>query len=144
MKSLRLTPERYAALQGKNKPLPPAQAPKTPTAGQKQAQRSKFEQSLVARTHQFPGLPACIAEFRFAAPRKWRFDYAWLPFKVALEVEGAIWTQGRHTRGAGVLGDMEKYNHAAILGWKVIRCTPEQLKSGAIFDTLKLALDNSR
>ena len=81
-------------------------------------------------------------EYRFAAPRKWRFDYAWVDEMVALEVEGGIWTQGRHTRGKGVLGDMEKYNEAAILGWKVIRATPEQVASGAILLTLERALQS--
>ena len=90
--------------------------------------------------HRFPGLPPVICEFRFAPPRRWRFDYAWTEEMVALEVEGGIWTQGRHTRGKGVLGDMEKYNEAAIRGWKVLRATPDQVQSGAILATLERAL----
>lgn len=75
-------------------------------------------------------LPPPLQEFRFAAPRRWRFDYAWLSAKVALEVEGGIWTGGRHTRGKGFLGDMEKYNTATVMGWRVLRVTPDQLKRG--------------
>jgi hypothetical protein len=73
------------------------------------------------------GLPAPIQEHRFAPPRRWRFDYAWPEQMVALEVEGGAFTQGRHTRGAGYVKDMEKYNEAALRGWVVLRVTPKQL-----------------
>jgi hypothetical protein len=53
-----------------------------------------------------------------------------------LEQEGGIWTGGRHSRGKGMQGDMQKYNRAAILGWSVIRCTPQQIADGSIFPTL--------
>ena len=66
-------------------------------------------------------------EYRFSPPRRWRFDYVWIVPRVALEVEGGIWIRGRHSRGAGMLKDMEKYNHAVIQGWRVLRCTPDTL-----------------
>ena len=72
-------------------------------------------------------LPAPVTEHRFHPSRKWRFDYAWPDAKVALEVEGGVWTGGRHTSSAGFLKDMEKYNAAARLGWRVLRCTPKTL-----------------
>lgn len=73
------------------------------------------------------GIPAPIREHVFAPPRKWRFDLCWLKEKVALEIEGGVWTQGRHTRGKGFIKDIEKYNMATAMGWKVLRCTPDQL-----------------
>lgn len=82
-------------------------------------------------------IPQPDAEYVFAPPRKWRFDYAWLASRVALEVEGAVWTQGRHTRGSGFLKDMEKYNAAASRGWLVLRCVPSTLYSKENIDTLK-------
>lgn len=72
-------------------------------------------------------LPAPTTEYEFHHERKWRFDFAWPAHRVALEVEGGIWTEGRHTRGSGFLKDMEKYNEAARLGWRVMRCTPATL-----------------
>ena len=79
------------------------------------------------------GLPAPVTEHRFHAERKWRFDFAWPDLKVALEVEGGIWTGGRHTRGAGFLKDMDKYSEAAILGWCILRVTPSDLvKTGVV------------
>jgi len=68
-------------------------------------------------------------EYRFHPTRKWRFDYC-IPSKmIAIEVEGGAYTQGRHTRGKGFIADMEKYNTAVCMGWKLIRVTPDQLLS---------------
>lgn len=73
------------------------------------------------------GLPEPVREYRFHSGRRWRFDYAYPEYLVALEVEGAVWTNGRHTRGRGYSEDARKYSEAAILGWCVIRVTTEQL-----------------
>lgn len=75
------------------------------------------------------GLPVPVPEHRFAPPRRWRFDWAWPDIRLALEVEGGVWTGGRHTRGAGFVKDMEKYNAATIAGWRVVRCTPGDVRS---------------
>ena len=64
-------------------------------------------------------------EVRFCQ-RRWRFDYAIPAKKIAIEIEGGVWTRGRHTRGAGFMRDMEKYNMAVELGWVVLRYTPDQ------------------
>ena len=82
------------------------------------------------------GLPRPVAEFRFHPVRRWRFDFAWPMHKVALEVNGGVWTQGRHTRGAGAIKDMEKQNAAAVLGWRMLYTTPSGLCSGATVDLL--------
>jgi hypothetical protein len=55
------------------------------------------------------GLPYPIREFRFHPERRWRFDYAWPGAWLAVEVEGGVWTRGRHLRGAGFIRDCEKY-----------------------------------
>jgi hypothetical protein len=87
------------------------------------------------------GLPHPVPEWRFARPRKWAFDFAWPLQKVALEVEGGIWTRGRHTQGTGYKADMEKYSRAAILGWRLYRTTPDELTSQATLDALCLLLN---
>jgi hypothetical protein len=55
-------------------------------------------------------------------------DYAWPDRKLFLEVEGGIWSNGRHTRGSGYVRDLEKYNTAAAMGWRLIRCQPRDLR----------------
>ena len=52
------------------------------------------------------------------------------PGYVMIEVEGGIWSNGRHTRGKGYLGDMEKYNAATMMGFQVLRFSTEQVTSG--------------
>jgi len=76
------------------------------------------------------GLPPFEQEHRFHPTRKWRFDFAWPEYKVAVEVEGGIWSQGRHTRGLGFQKDCTKYNEAAVDGWIVIRVTAKHIDSG--------------
>jgi len=82
-----------------------------------------------------------IPEFRFHPDRKWRFDFVFPPYKVAIEVDGAIWTQGRHSRGSGIKGDMEKFNAAACLGWRILRVTPQELCMADTIDMIKACLN---
>lgn len=71
-----------------------------------------------------------VREHRFAPPRRWRFDIAFPDRKLAIEIEGGAWTRGRHTRGAGFIRDMEKYNTATLRGWRLLRFTPSQVLDG--------------
>lgn len=88
-------------------------------------------------------LPAPDAEYVFDKlnDRKWRFDYAWPEQKVALEVEGGIYIQGRHSRGWTMEKDMEKYNEAAAQGWRLLRTTPRNLMKETTFDWLRRTLE---
>lgn len=69
----------------------------------------------------------CVKEHKFHPTRKWRFDYAIPEHKIAIEVEGGVWTGGRHISPKGFLNDMEKYNTATIMGWRVLRTIPDEL-----------------
>lgn len=71
-------------------------------------------------------------EYKFHPKRKWRADFLITNTKILVEVEGGIWMAGggRHTRGKGYLGDMEKYNEAAMMGFTVLRFSTEQVKAG--------------
>ena len=69
------------------------------------------------------GLTLPAREYRFHPTRKWRFDLAWPSRLLAVECEGGMWTKGAHTRGKHFESDCEKYNEAAILGWRVLRYT---------------------
>jgi very-short-patch-repair endonuclease len=71
---------------------------------------------------------AYIREYRFAPPRMWRFDVAIPERKIAIELEGGIWTNGRHSRGSGMVGDCDKYNTASLHGWRVYRFTINHLR----------------
>ncbi|HTJ77686.1 MAG TPA: hypothetical protein VL357_01700 [Rariglobus sp.] len=85
------------------------------------------------------GLPAPVAEHQFEPARRWRFDWAWLDSKIALEIEGGVWTGGRHTSSAGFAKDMSKYNRASVLGWRVLRVQPKELLTLATVQMVKEA-----
>lgn len=90
------------------------------------------------------GLPLPVTEHKFHPVRKWRFDYAWPEQKIALEVEGGIYSGGRHTSAAGFLRDMEKYNAAACMGWRVLRITPKSLLTILTSEMVKEAMNSGR
>ena len=83
----------------------------------------------------------CVKEYRFHPTRLWRFDYALPAYRIALEVEGGVWTGGRHNLPIGFLRDMEKYNTATLMGWKVFRCVPKELLSPKTLDMLRAAIE---
>ena len=76
-------------------------------------------------------------EFQFNADRKWRADFHLIGMGILIEVEGGIWSNGRHTRGKGYLGDLEKYNEATMMGYQVIRFSTEQVKSGKAIEQIE-------
>ena len=62
-------------------------------------------------------------EHKFHPKRRWKFDFAFPTFKVAVEIEGlGAGGMGRHQRVGGLVKDAEKYNMAAEMGWTVLRC----------------------
>lgn len=101
--------------------------------------------SLVIAQAKEAYLKTPVAELMFAKPRKWRFDYAFLDWKIALEIDGGLFLKGggRHNRGASMLKDYEKLNTAACMGWKVIHLTPQQVRRGELTRWLKLATGQS-
>lgn len=75
------------------------------------------------------GGPKLTPEHRFDPVRKWRFDFAIPELLVAIEIEGGMWTNGRHTRGLGYAADCAKYNAATLAGWRVYRLTQTMVAS---------------
>ena len=80
------------------------------------------------------------SEYRFDPVRRWRLDHAYPEKKIAIEVEGGHWINGRHTRGSGFEKDCEKYNALALAGWRLFRFTPKMVKDGTALKTIKQAL----
>lgn len=88
-------------------------------------------------------VPPPETEVRFAwaaMHRAWRLDLAWPADMLAVEVDGATWTQGRHTRGLGYEADCEKLNAAVLLGWRVLRFTYGMVYDGRAQAAIEQAL----
>lgn len=107
-----------------------AKTPRKPPNPNKPApahKTSTLEQTFIAYWQTF-GVETLDSEYQFANPRRWRFDFAHVYSKTAIELEGGVWAGGRHTRGAGFIGDCEKYNVAVMEGWAVLRFTSDMLE----------------
>ena len=85
-----------------------------------------------------------VREHKFLTKRRFRFDFAWLDRMIAMEIEGGVWTGGRHTRGAGYSRDLEKYNLAQLHGWDVYRFTPQDVRKGIAVAFVKDVMDNNQ
>ena len=84
-------------------------------------------------------------EYKFHPKRKWRFDYfIYAKFGMvgrgcgpAVEIEGGIYSRGRHVRGKGYENDLEKYREAAALGYKVYRFSTQEVLNGTAREFIK-------
>ena len=128
---------------------PPRRKPKTAISAATRSRTPKNKGANAARPPEqdaFTRLCAaalhadCVKEHRFHPTRKWRFDYAFPAYKVAVEIDGGVWQYGRHNRPQGYLADLEKFNAAAALGWRVLKFTPQQQYTKAAIDLIKETL----
>lgn len=91
-------------------------------------------------------LPTPEIEYPFASEqgRRYKFDVAWPAFRVAVEIEGLIYSNagdnqlsGRHVSVTGFTRDCLKYGLAFSLGWSVVRCTSKMARDGTALKWLE-------
>lgn len=70
-----------------------------------------------------------VTEHTFLKDRRFRFDVAIPELKIGIEYEGIHSAQSRHTNAAGYTTDCDKYNLAAVNGWRVLRFTARNYQS---------------
>jgi len=92
------------------------------------AQSTLEAQFLTILAAYAPDVPAPVAEFIFAPPRKYRCDFAFLDARLLVEIEGGVWNGGKHGSGAGISTDCEKACLAACHGFRTLRFTGTQLR----------------
>lgn len=51
-------------------------------------------------------------------------------YPLAIEIEGGLFVQGRHSRGVGMQKDMDKYNAATMMGYRVLRFSTTDVLRG--------------
>ncbi|MSR15326.1 MAG: hypothetical protein EXR86_12340 [Gammaproteobacteria bacterium] len=84
-------------------------------------------------------------EFQFHPERRWRCDFR-IPTalgcqEIIVEIEGGVYTGGRHTRGRGFEADIEKYNELAIRGYLLLRGTALHVRNGNLCAWVGKALE---
>jgi very-short-patch-repair endonuclease len=77
------------------------------------------------------GLPL-TKEYKFSSARRWRADYCHTDTRTIIELEGGIYSGGRHVRAEGYRSDVEKYNAAAMLGYTVLRLGTGQVDAAHV------------
>ncbi len=79
-------------------------------------------------------LPRVDEQFRFAVQlgRRFTADFAFVDYQLLVEIQGGIWRPGggAHSRPQNLDRDIEKQQHAALLGFLILPFTPQQVKSG--------------
>jgi very-short-patch-repair endonuclease len=87
----------------------------------KRSQKESLENKFQRVWHEeFGHLPAPVRQHRFHPTRKFRFDFAWPEWKLAVEIQGSTWQKGGHNTGYGLTADYEKLRLAQRAGWKVL------------------------
>ncbi len=114
--------------------------------------RDLFESQLVAAGIRDRFTP----EYQFHPDRKWKIDWAVLPIKLAVELNGGVFSRpvrcnhcglpvtrtlangsiipvregGRHNSAGGYMKDLEKINALCLAGWRVLQFTSDAITSG--------------
>ena len=96
---------------------------------------------ILANRLERAGLPLGETQFRFVPGRQYRFDRAYPEHKLAIEVQGGIWTNGAHARGSGIERDALKFSIAAAMGWRVVVLTRDLIESGQAVELIARALE---
>jgi very-short-patch-repair endonuclease len=116
-----------------SKPKVPREQSPLELAFIEQMQSAHILDTAWVREHLFA---TSLVSERWPRGRRWRFDFAFVAQKVAVEVDGGTHSQGRHNRHSGFEKDCQKLNAAAELGWTVLRGTGPMVKSHELIDTL--------
>lgn len=83
------------------------------------------------------GLPPGEREYPLG---QWRLDFAWPVEKVAVEIDGGVYSGGSHVTGEGHDRDCAKANFALLNGWTLYRLTSTMLCKGGGFEAVLDAL----
>lgn len=69
-------------------------------------------------------------QYPFLSGRKFRADFAFPEQMLLIEVDGGLYIQGGHSRGAARESDLERDALAMLAGWRTLRVSPRHVKDG--------------
>jgi very-short-patch-repair endonuclease len=112
--------------------------PKVIRKKKKEKQKTYQEQypTFFSLLNQNPLIPKPVEEFMFHVKRRWRIDICWPEQKLAVEIEGGVWTKGSHVQPSGFEKDREKYNQLTMYGYSLLRFTPREVETCDAFDLI--------
>jgi hypothetical protein len=87
--------------------------------------------------------PTLEEEYHFCPVRKWRADFFHRPTLTLIEIEGGMWSGGRHQKGFGFSADAVKYNVASYMGFRLFRLPSSLLTLEYVSDLVKICLKQS-
>jgi hypothetical protein len=116
--------------------------------GEKKASKRKPSDAVLLFPQHMAELDVFVRrEVRVCDDRRWKLDFAEREVRrprLAFEIEGGIWTSGRHARGKGMQDDMDKYNRAIIEGFILFRFSSQDVLCGKAKETVRLWLNVNR
>jgi len=90
------------------------------------------------------GLEGFVREYAAIPGRRFRFDFAFVPERLLIEINGGTYNGGSHGRGVGINRDYEKHNLAVINNWRVLSFDTKQVKSGAALQVTEQLLKGEK
>ncbi|MCC6530943.1 MAG: DUF559 domain-containing protein [Burkholderiales bacterium] len=81
------------------------------------------------------GLPEPYREFTWHPTRGWRLDLAWPERRLAIEIDGGV-----HRIRDKFARDIERHNTLTLAGWRYIRVSPDQVRTGEALELVRQLL----
>jgi len=72
--------------------------------------------------------------------KRYRADFAHLPSRSLIEIQGGTFNRGRHVTGSGYERDARKFNLAMLCDWKVFLLTSQTAKEIAWLEKIAAVL----
>ena len=111
-----MEPNAYKTL---TKKIPPKKKPRSrPLPKAKEAYleaEENFEHSLNVLEIKYE------KKFQFKSTKHWRFDFHLIEHRILVEISGGPWSGGRSGKLASKAWSMDRYDHAAEMGYTVVR-----------------------
>lgn len=126
----RMTERQFAALTGQSLPR---------TEAQKQLallNAGHLEQAFATQIKQ-AGLPEPGREVKLSSEYAYRWDFVWAKYRLAVEINGGIWTVGGHSTGKGILRDMTKLRIATLAGYRSFQFHADAVEDGSAVNVVE-------
>lgn len=136
----RLSPAARSSVSRQIGPAKPLILRRIAVSSMRESVRSPLEQRFLElwTLHQGPRLEE---QYPFVLGRKFRADFAFVPAKLAIELDGGIWKSGGHNRGSGYKRDRRRDFEAYLNGWKILRLTGDMINGEHLTRLIKHLTD---